>query len=523
MIGNIDKIIVTSMLFVCILLGLPQGSKASEDSDDERVILRTARSSKKPKERADKERVSFTRKRQDDRDDVDSLRAPDAGSWLEKPRDSRAQKKRKAIILDEIPSNETISSGSLPTSQSFKSFRSEMVATIETPTAGQDLSEQTIQTLRDLGVDEKDIVLARIASSCLHKEMRIQATSSKEEVTLDFGLVSPEKIREFELLGGIVEEINNKVREVKQARPSPIRHPDYASKEHLYSPAALVTLPRRLARDSKVVRKLPFSAHGEPIRLETPDEREQREIRQKMEFLQNEKKRGKSEKDLESVLIGERELFKEYLDYVQRRKQALGGDDIVEGAGDDDEVVEGDAVWDADDVDDLEDAEDDVDEFDSQGGAKITKSELESKFIELVAPKLTHMEVDGYDLYISPQTFDSARVQKSGHTNAEVMEDLGKSPIGPDGKPMNFHHLTHYDFKTHRTVSIIVLLTASHHKEFSGLWHFGTKTYRLPRKRVARHLFNPARQEFNREIIRKFFPKRGRAKDAPSSKSTILL
>jgi hypothetical protein len=87
------------------------------------------------------------------------------------------------------------------------------------------------------------------------------------------------------------------------------------------------------------------------------------------------------------------------------------------------------------------------------------------------------------------------------------MEGLGKSPIGPDGKPMNFHHLTHYDFKTHRTTSIIVLLTDSHHKEFSGLWHFGTKTYRLPRKRVARHLFNPARQEFNRALIQKFVPK----------------
>lgn len=512
MINIFKKIIIKSLFSFCMLLQLTHSSIGSEHFDDERSRFQKKASEKK-----------YTQK---------GFKRPGASILSDHPTDPRLlvdqeppsppkkvrpKKSSARSSLSEAPLREREQLGYKPTPELYDAFVDKAVVAVEASeevkVSHHDFSQQTIEVLRGLGIDEKAIMLARLTNSCLYTEMRIPSDLSKSGFTLNFGLLSPGKKIAFEQLGGTEKELHDTVRLLKEERPSPIRNPEYGSKQWVYSPAARVSLKRAevsLARKSKAVRTLPFSAHIAPTRVETLTERSEREARQRKEFLAAELLRGKSEQNLEHELNQERVIFKDYLEYVQARKQELGNGDILEDLDEEDqgeedqgeEDIGGNAEVEEEWVDDEPEA---VAVVESQGG-KMTKSELEEKFIELAAPHLTHMNMNGYDLYFSRETLDLTRVQKTGHTNAEVMILLAKTPIGADGKPMNFHHLTHYDFYTHKTKSIIVLLTDSNHKEFSGLWHFGKTTFRLPLKRVTRSLFNRARQSFNKEIVKKLSP-----------------
>ena len=115
---------------------------------------------------------------------------------------------------------------------------------------------------------------------------------------------------------------------------------------------------------------------------------------------------------------------------------------------------------------------------------------------------MTRLDIEGYEIYFSKETLDIDREDPDGVSNKDIMK-LGCCPIGADGKSMNFHHLTHYDFETHKIRSIIVVITEYLHKTYSGNLHFGEKTYQdLPRKKVNRCSWNDVRPEFNKAIIK---------------------
>jgi hypothetical protein len=79
----------------------------------------------------------------------------------------------------------------------------------------------------------------------------------------------------------------------------------------------------------------------------------------------------------------------------------------------------------------------------------------------------------------------------------------GLAPIGADGQPMNYHHLTHHDSATHNVKCIIVLISDEIHTKCSGSFHFGKNTYaNLPRKKVDRLLFDtPPFNKKNCEVL----------------------
>lgn len=368
-----------------------------------------------------------------------------------------------------------------------------------------DINEETRAYLSSQGKSKKDILLASIANRALYKEMREDPDASPSKLTLDLSQVSPAKLAAFKGVGGTEKELLEALLVMKKERPQPIVHPEFVQDGTLYSPAGKLVFSSRRemqqARSASVVRKLDYASHIIPITPETAAERKEREVRQYNTFLEQEKLRGKSEDDLKKELQLEQDTFGEYLIYVKRRKIELGADDSSNEESNEEDESDIDTAPEAGlaavEADDIEDKAEEI----GSSVQKITKGELETRFEQLVAKKLTHFSVEGYDLYFSPKTLDLDRIQKDGYTNREAMM-MGRTPIGSDGKLMNYHHLTHYDAKTHKSKSIIILISHNLHKGCSGLLHFGAQTYRLPRQRVDRLKFDPAREAFNRAIVK---------------------
>jgi hypothetical protein len=432
----------------------------------------------------------------------------DEEEWPNPPNDSQLKKKRMLEADSEAAKLQTVTIMSIAGSTSSLIKMEEMP--IPLPIVKEKaafkveeyIDDMVVQFFREKHKSEKDIVMAAIVNEMLHHEMRPDPLSGSEFSRLDYSLIPPMLKNEFMRLGGTLEELHNAVELTKRARPSPIRNPAYGKTEEgksdFYSPAGKAVLGRRDLNDARqkgVVRKLDLGAHIVPVTPETAEERLAREERQYRAFVESEKGRGKSENQLKKELQSELELFQDYLNYVKRRKLENG--------------VEGEEVDLSDDDEDNNIPQVTPTEIDDDDGgeietlaSKITKRELEEQFEKLVGKHLIHLVVDGYDLYFSKDTLDLNRIQKDGLSNRDAMKDLERTPIGADGKPMNYHHLTHYDAKTHKTKSIILLITDNLHKRYSGLLHFGAQTYRLPKNRVDRKKFNTARDKFNTEIVK---------------------
>lgn len=74
-------------------------------------------------------------------------------------------------------------------------------------------------------------------------------------------------------------------------------------------------------------------------------------------------------------------------------------------------------------------------------GNKITAEEIEDAFQNYLHEYYEFVEIDGCEVYFNRSEIDLDRKDYRGLTNKELME-LGRAPIGADGKPMNLHHLT---------------------------------------------------------------------------------
>lgn len=350
----------------------------------------------------------------------------------------------------------------------------------EAPAAGQENTDCCV-TLQEFGLSRREALSVHLKNNALFIEMRkterpspdspskFQKTSSQKadsEFEIDLTALSPAKMSDFRAEGGDLFALEREIRELKTEHPSPIRNTTLfpRSDDHVFSPSVRKTLSRpqlQVARKEGVVRKLFPIAYQAPFEEETEEERLARKEAQERDFLEAERRRGKIPENLHEEIQKEFEIWQDYLNYIEMRKaNCLAGD-----------------------------------------GNKITRSDIEEAFKKFVAPKLVYIEVNGYHVYFTLKTLDFDRENDEGDTNQQIMKK-GYCPIGVDGKPMHYHHLTHYDLLTHQKPSLIVLITDNHHTTHSGFLHFTRTTYlHLPRKPVDRNLFIGERKNFNRTIV----------------------
>jgi hypothetical protein len=247
----------------------------------------------------------------------------------------------------------------------------------------------------------------------------------------------------------------------------------------------------------------PPLAFVEPVEPETPEQRLERKVRQKLEFraqfLAKEaaallKWDPTQLSENMAQLVGEKhraELsliltpFQGYFDYLEARKTRYL-------------------------------------EYTSQKsqGAKVQKlrwPDVVGAFNEFVAPSMTRLEIAGYEVYFILSTIDFQRTHAAtGLLNHEAMKD-GYSPAGLDGNPMNLHHVTQLDLHVHH-VQVddetrkaqegpfkLVLIPACIHTEHSGSLHFDSETYVLPQKEINRTEFGKSRAIIMQKIVELFY------------------
>lgn len=79
-------------------------------------------------------------------------------------------------------------------------------------------------------------------------------------------------------------------------------------------------------------------------------------------------------------------------------------------------------------------------------------------------PHIYQEDRAGYIIYENDDIINLNRVGSDGRTNAQRME-AGDSPLGPDGNPINLHHLTRHD------PGPLVEITQFMHRHESGVFH----------------------------------------------------
>lgn len=375
-----------------------------------------------------------------------------------------------------------------------------------------------VDSIRILGLNPQETAKVQILNAALWVNI-----SDLENINLQ--QITPTKTKNYYAYGGVSPEIKENIRFLKRLYPHHVQNKEFLRSDTVItSPAARQLLTRekvKAARNLNLIYSLPPIAFVEQIEPETAEEREERKKQQLKDFLEVEKLRGKiSEEQIAEILTQtgggkskesiaeikkEIEIWQDHLNYINMRKKQLtvGKEELL----DEDEFGD-------ESEDDNENVLCKIEKAGSEAEVvglgmdylekikKIRKAELEDSFENFVVDKLTRLDVEGYEIYFSRETLDISREDADGVSNQDIMK-LGYCPIGADGEPMNFHHLTHYDFETHKIRSIIVVITDYLHKTYSGNLHFGRNTYQdLPRKKVNRQNWNTVRPEFNKAIIK---------------------
>ena len=485
-VNNLLKYLMISLV-LCSLTPISQGSENNKDDSESGIFSKKTQTQTRAKKR-----LAFDGTNRDD----DADQGPDIISSTPFP--SSVKKSKASSDSNRVLSTKSEAWQNIDNSLAQVNDDEDDCESVGTFV--HDYPESLRQALTHNGLDEKGIVLAAVLNSCLYKDMGIP----QDARGLNFSLLSPAKVNQFVQLGGTVSELQAAVTQMKSSRPQPVLNSNFPNNQ-LYSPVANVLFSRSqavIAKKNGLFISLPATAHVIDKPELTLAECEALKQAENAKFLALELMRGKTQEHLKAEMQREYAIFDSYLAYIESRKKQLGGDDeIVEDEGEDDAKI----IFEDTDTPkveaDQEDAGEPEDVEADYTGKRFTKLELERKFLEFTKGHLTHIQVAGYDIYFSPEMIDLNRIQKTGYTNGEIMKNLGGTPIGADGKPMNYHHLTHYDFLTHRTTSTIVLLSGSLHQDRSGLWHFSKKTFRLPRTRVQRKLFDPKRKFFNKAIF----------------------
>ncbi|MBI1954518.1 MAG: hypothetical protein HYS39_02800, partial [Proteobacteria bacterium] len=274
--------------------------------------------------------------------------------------------------------------------------------------------------------------------------------------------MSPTKINEFKDMGGCTETLSNNIESLKERYPKKIKKelPNgqiWSSPSRFYIPR---TNLKKLQNKGIIVpvRSLDFD---EIVLEETEEEIKERKKRQEKAFQEIELSKGRTVIENATSIQQFKNKFELYFKYILKRKE---------------EIV-------------------------TRKGKKFRKQEIIEAFNRFVTPYLKSIKKDLYSVYYDPNSI------KLDRTNAEIdnekLLEIGDCPIGDDGKPMHYHHLTHHDSATHKSESVIVLLPDTFHKQCSGLLHFPASLYTdRPKKPVNRNLFSPNRQDFSKQILK---------------------
>lgn len=133
---------------------------------------------------------------------------------------------------------------------------------------------------------------------------------------------------------------------------------------------------------------------------------------------------------------------------------------------------------------------------------RLSREQLTDLFEIFVSDSYVKLEVNDFILYFSPATLDLKRKDVTEVNNLKRLS-LGLSPIGADGKEMNFHHLTKYDALTHPYAgkSLIILITSTFHKKHSENLHLSHDYYMGPKKPVDRIKWNNQKKILCKELF----------------------
>lgn len=297
---------------------------------------------------------------------------------------------------------------------------------------------------------------------------------------IDLTKFTPQKIEDFKKLGGQTPDLRKNLAVLKKLQPSPIRDVTNfpRSNESVLSPAARLVMPREVLREGReigLVLPLPPIATVEPVEAETEEQRLAREERQIAEFNAVESQLSSVPKLLEEKYETALKPWKPYFDYIDlKKKRILSGKE-----------------------------------------KKMRWPDLVGAFLKYVAPHMTMIEVDGYEVYFTFETLNFNRKGRIGINHEDM--SLGYCPKGADMELMNYHHVTKLDPNTHK-VSIDEQTQAEHrgpykialipnflHEEYSYYLHCESDTCVLPQRPVERSLFDKPRQQFNKKIVELYF------------------
>gem|GEM_PF-3537394 len=327
--------------------------------------------------------------------------------------------------------------------------------------------------VQEFGITPKDMAELQILNASFWAEVPDRENINPQQIT-------PTKTQKYYAHGGTSREIESSIQHLKKLFPNRVQNKDFVRSDLIISsPAAREILSRenvKKARKLDLVSPLPPIAFVEQVEPETKEQRRVRKERQKAEFEAAEAQQGNFPQQLSEELADALEPWKPYFAYIQMKKTKY-----LEGHGN-----------------------------------KLRWPDLVGAFLKYVAPYMTCVEIDGYEVYFSLKTLKFKRNGQRNLLNHESMAQ-GLCPIGADGQTMNYHHVTKLDRHVHQ-VQIdedtkkaqegpykIVLIPGTIHTEFSGLLHCEDGTYILPHNEINRSLFGNSRQEFNKTLAAQFF------------------
>lgn len=368
---------------------------------------------------------------------------------------------------------------------------------------------------RTLGVTPEDAATIQLLNGIHYLDERYD--SPRE---IDLRKQTPTKKQKIDFLrdrGMSSPNIRSKMHLFKKENPHPIRDVTNYPRRDDYpgSPSTRQVMSRlgiKEARQQLYIIPIPPLAYVEHVEPETPTERETRKARQKAEFKAqfeaketarlNESFGQMAEEGVAAVTKHHQDEmtealshFKEYFEYLEAKKaRYIAYLEAKKAFG-----------------------------KKRTKGAKLMKEEkmrwpdAVGAFNQYVAPLMTRVEVEGYEVYFSLKTLDFNRIHMgTGLKNYEAMR-LGSTPTGADGSAMNFHHVTQLDLHVH-DVKIdedakdaqegpfkLVLIPYFLHSEYSGCLHFDGATYVLPRAEIDRAAFGRSRIQINKKLVELFY------------------
>lgn len=364
-----------------------------------------------------------------------ALPAKDAPCDIEEPKSSsdRAAVKRKC--LDSSVNPATGVSGAVDTLITKRSRRGEEMFV---------MSPCQKKGLKEAGLDETLTYIVQTLTTALlrdpiGKPLLLESYFNAEEI--DIIKMSVKSLEEFsEMLSRLKRlyphKLNPSTISLDKELPSPPLRIVMALKRALRS-------SYRLAISKTYVKSLSSTSFQESLDEETSEERFERQRLQHRLFLELERKRGTTDASRGTALSVEEALWGDYFNYVRLRITGLD-----EGTS----------------------------------SLKIIASEIEQAFERYLSVHYTVLNIGGCKVYLRREDIILDRTNFKGISNAVLMED-GLAPVGPDGKPMNLHHLTR------RHPGYLVLITDTFHKKFSELLHLRSEDHMRQPKPIDRAVF----------------------------------